>query len=311
MTKTAFIFPGQGSQAVGMGKALYDTFEEARLVFEEVDDVLGQKLSQLIFNGPMEDLTLTANTQPALMAMSMAVWRVIEKQGTSISEGVNSAAGHSLGEYSALGAAGTFSLAETARLLRTRGAAMQEAVPVGEGAMAALIGATLESAQALIDDTSEDGIAEIANDNAPGQVVISGSTARIEEACAKARDHKIKMAKLLPVSAPFHCTLMAPAADKMSEAFEKTAPQSPAFPVVANVTAMPVNDAAEVPGLLVKQVTGRVRWVETIQYMRSQGVERFVEIGAGKVLSGLVKRIDKEAEAVNIQEPEDIEAFLT
>ncbi len=303
----AFIFPGQGSQVVGMGRTLFDAFPIAREVFEEVDEALCKKLSALIFDGPQDTLTLTANTQPALMAVSIAAMRVLEKEaGQKVSDAA-CVAGHSLGEYSALCAAGSITLGDTAKLLRIRGEAMQAAVPVGEGAMAALIGATLESAGALIEATSGDGVCEIANDNAPGQVVISGSKDRVEAACASAREHKIKMAKLLPVSAPFHSSLMEPAAERMAQALEKVSVKAPVVPVVANVTAMNVTDPEEIKPLLVRQVTGQVRWVESVRTMLATGVTEFVEVGAGKVLGGLIRRIEKDATVRNVGAPDDLD----
>ena len=304
----AFIFPGQGSQAVGMGVALADAFPVAREVFEEVDDALGQKLSVLMREGPMEELTLTANTQPALMAHSIAAMRVLEKEaGVNIAD-AQFVAGHSLGEYSALCAARSLSLSDTARLLRIRGEAMQAAVPVGEGAMAALIGVDLDGAQKAIDAT-EGGACEIANDNAPGQVVISGDKTRVEAVCAGAKEFGAKIAKLLPVSAPFHSSLMAPAAERMAEALAEADIQSPATPLIANVTADVTSDPAVIRDLLVKQVTGRVRWTESVQKMAADGCETFVEVGSGKVLCGLVKRIAKGTATMNVGEPGDVDAF--
>ena len=304
----AFIFPGQGSQAVGMGVALADAFPVAREVFEEVDDALGQKLSVLMREGPMEELTLTANTQPALMAHSIAAMRVLEKEaGVDIAD-AQFVAGHSLGEYSALCAARSLSLSDTARLLRIRGEAMQAAVPVGEGAMAALIGVDLEGAQKAIDAT-EGGACEIANDNAPGQVVISGDKTRVEAVCAGAKEFGAKIAKLLPVSAPFHSSLMAPAAERMAEALAEADIQSPATPLIANVTADVTSDPAVIRDLLVKQVTGRVRWTESVHKMAADGCETFVEVGSGKVLCGLVKRIAKGTATMNVGEPGDVDAF--
>lgn len=306
----AFLFPGQGSQSIGMGKALFDAFPAARAVFEEVDDALSQKLSELIFTGDGEDLTLTVNAQPALMAVSVAAVRVLQSEaGYLIGEGAF-VAGHSLGEYSALCAAGSIGLGDTARLLRIRGEAMQAAVPVGEGAMAVLIGADMETATALIAATDDGtGVCEIANDNAPGQVVISGTKARIDAACARARAHKIKMAKLLPVSAPFHCSLMAPAVDAMAAALEAVTIRAPVAVVIANITAARVSAPDEIRALLVRQITGRVRWVESVQAMVGAGVDDFIELGAGKVLSGLVKRIERDARVRNLATPDDLEAF--
>lgn len=305
----AYIFPGQGSQVIGMGRALYDAFSVAREVFEEVDDALGEKLSHVIFEGPAQELTLTANTQPALMAMSMAVVQVLENEvGHKIAD-ARCVAGHSLGEYSALCAAGSLCLADTARLLRIRGEAMQAAVPVGEGAMAALIGVDIEGALSAIENTPGAGVCEIANDNAPGQVVISGNKARVEDICANAKSLGIKMAKLLPVSAPFHCSLMQPAADRMAEALSDADIQAPSVPVFANVTAQAVSDPIAIRELLVAQVTGRVRWTESVGAMINDGVSEFVELGAGKVLSGLIRRIDKEPATHSLETPDDVDVF--
>lgn len=306
----AFVFPGQGSQAVGMGAALADAFPAAREVFQEVDDALGQNLSKLMREGPIEELTLTANTQPALMAHSIAAMRVLEKETDADVANAMFVAGHSLGEYSALCAARSISLADTARLLRIRGEAMQAAVPVGEGAMAALIGVDLEAAQKAIDAVEGDGVCEIANDNAPGQVVISGDKARVEAVCAGAKDFGAKMAKLLPVSAPFHSSLMAPAAERMKDALAGTKIVAPSTTLVANVTAKDVANPASIRDLLVKQVTGRVRWTESVGHMTANGCETFVEVGAGKVLSGLIRRIARGANVLNVGEPEDIDAFV-
>ena len=306
----AFIFPGQGSQSVGMGKALADAFPAAREVFEEVDEALSQKLSVLMWEGPMEELTLTANTQPALMAHSIAAMRVLEKEAGVDIGAAMFVAGHSLGEYSALCAARSISLAETAKLLRIRGEAMQAAVPVGEGAMAALIGVDLEGAQNAIDAT-DGGVCEIANDNAPGQVVISGDKARVEAVCAGAKEFGAKLAKLLPVSAPFHSSLMAPAATRMADALGEAHIAAPATKLVANVTAAETTSPDEIRDFLVKQVTGRVRWTESVRHMAEAGCEGFVEVGSGKVLSGLVKRIAKEAQTVNVGEPGDVDAFAS
>ncbi|MEE2692261.1 MAG: ACP S-malonyltransferase [Pseudomonadota bacterium] len=306
----AFIFPGQGSQTVGMGHALAEAFPAAREVFEEVDDALGRNLSALMWDGPMEELTLTANAQPALMAHSVAMLRVLQKEAGLDIENAMFVAGHSLGEYSALCAAGALTLSQTAQLLRTRGEAMQAAVPAGEGAMAALIGADLDTAQKAIDAAAGEGVCEIANDNAPGQVVISGAKARVEAVCAGAKQFGIKMAKLLPVSAPFHSSLMQPAADAMAKALEKADIKAPKIPLVANVTAQEAVAPAAIRDLLVKQVTGRVRWTESVGYMEEKGCDKFIEIGAGKVLAGLVKRIAKEAGVISVGEPDDIDAFV-
>ena len=305
----AFVFPGQGSQAVGMGADLAEAFPAAREVFEEVDDALGQKLFDLMRDGPIEELTLTANTQPALMAHSIAALRVLEKEAGADIENVMFVAGHSLGEYSALCAARALSLSDTARLLRIRGEAMQAAVPVGEGAMAALIGLDLEGAQKAIDAAPGGGVCEIANDNAPGQVVISGDKARVEAVCGGAKAFGAKMAKLLPVSAPFHSSLMSPAAERMAEALAKAEIKAPATALVANVTARQAPAPAEIRELLVKQVTGRVRWTESVAYMSEQGCETFIEVGSGKVLSGLIKRINRAAAVLAVGAPGDIDAF--
>ncbi len=306
----AFIFPGQGSQAVGMGAALGDAFPAAREVFEEVDEALGQNLSKLMREGPIEELTLTANTQPALMAHSIAAMRVLETEAGADVAGAMFVAGHSLGEYSALCAAGAISLSDTAKLLRIRGEAMQQAVPVGKGAMAALIGVDLESAQKAIDAAPEGGVCEIANDNAPGQVVISGARERVEAVCAGAKEFGAKIAKLLPVSAPFHSSLMQPAADRMAEALGNVSIKAPATTLVANMTAGECLRPDEIRELLVKQVTGRVRWTESVSFMAAQGCDQFVEVGAGKVLCGLVRRIAKGATTLNVGEPGDIDAFV-
>ncbi|MET3601754.1 ACP S-malonyltransferase [Martelella mangrovi] len=306
----AFTFPGQGSQSVGMGKALADEFTAARLVFEEVDDALGEKLSQTIWEGPEDALQLTANTQPALMAVSLAVVRVLEAEGLDLKTDISYVAGHSLGEYSALCAAGTFSLADTARLLRIRGNAMQKAVPVGKGAMAAIIGLSFEDIEALCSEAASAGVCEIANDNGGGQVVISGEKAGVEKAVAIASDKGAKRALLLPVSAPFHSSLMAPAADAMAEALADVRKGSPVVPVVANVRAEPVTDPEEIVSLLVAQVTGRVRWRETVSWFAANEVETLYEIGAGKVLTGLARRIDRALNGIAVGAPADIDGAL-
>jgi [acyl-carrier-protein] S-malonyltransferase len=306
----AFVFPGQGSQTVGMGKAVADAFPVAREVFQEVDDALGRRLSRLMWEGPMDELTLTANTQPALMAHSIATLRVMEKEAGVRMPDVKFVAGHSLGEYSALCAARALSVAAAARLLRIRGEAMQEAAPPGTGAMAALLGADLEAAQKAIDASPGKGVCEIANDNAPGQIVISGEQARVEAACASARRFGFKMAKLLPVSAPFHSSLMAPAAARMREALEEAELKAPAPALIANVTAREASSPDDIRDFLVQQVTGRVRWTESVSYMAEQGCDAFIEIGAGRVLAGLVKRTAKDAKTISVGEPADVEAFL-
>ncbi|MBN7804774.1 ACP S-malonyltransferase [Agrobacterium rosae] len=307
----AFTFPGQGSQAVGMGKELAENFAEARAVFEEVDEALGQKLSDIMWNGPEETLTLTANAQPALMAVSVAVMRVLEARGLKLSEKVSYVAGHSLGEYSALCAAGTFSLSDTARLLRIRGNAMQAAVPVGEGAMAAIIGLEHGDVEAICTEASVGGICQIANDNGGGQLVISGSKAPVEKAAALASEKGAKRAIMLPVSAPFHSALMAPAADAMRAALADVAKKSPIVPVIANVRAAPVSDAEEIARLLVEQVTGKVRWRETVEWFAANDVTTLYEIGSGKVLTGLARRIDKTVSGVAVGTPADIDTALT
>lgn len=308
--KVAFTFPGQGSQAVGMGKDLADSFPEARAVFEEVDEALGQKLSDIMWNGPEETLTLTANAQPALMAVSMAVIRVLEAKGLDLKSKVAYVAGHSLGEYSALCAAGTFSIADTARLLRIRGNAMQAAVPVGAGAMAAIIGLEHGDVQAVCEAASAEGPCQIANDNGGGQLVISGGKAAVEKAAALATEKGAKRAIMLPVSAPFHSALMGPAADAMREALAKVEKKDPVVPLIANVRAAPVTSAAEIADLLVEQVTGQVRWRETVEWFGANGVTTLYEIGAGKVLTGLARRIDKNINGVAVNGPADIDAAL-
>ena len=311
----AFIFPGQGSQAVGMGSDLAGAFAAAREVFEEVDEALKQKLSRLMFEGPAEQLTLTENTQPALMAHSLAVLRVLERDGGfRLADRAVVVAGHSLGEYSALAAAGAFTPAQAAALLRLRGQAMQKAVPAGVGAMAALLGADMELASAICAEAAEgpEGreVVETANDNGGGQVVISGHKAAVERAIAMARTKGVRRAMLLPVSAPFHCALMAPAADVMAEVLEKSPPAPPLVPVVANVSAAKATDPGEIVRLLVQQVTATVRWRECVQTMIGLGVDSFVELGAGKVLSGLVRRIAPDVAAVSLATPAEIEQFL-
>jgi malonyl CoA-acyl carrier protein transacylase len=307
----AFVFPGQGSQAVGMGRELAEAFEVARLTFEEVDDALNQRLSRLMFEGPDADLTLTENAQPALMAVSVAVMRVLKDQGgLDLAKHAAFVAGHSLGEYSALCAAGAFSLADTARLLKLRGQAMQKAVPVGKGAMAALLGAELEQAQSIATDAAQGDVCTVANDNSSGQVVISGHAEAIDRAIMLAAERGLKRSVRLPVSAPFHCPLMQPAADAMAEALANVTINPPVVPVVANVTASAVSDPNVIRRLLVDQVTGMVRWRESVLYMKEQGVDTLVELGSGKVLSGLAKRIDKELAGTSVQGPADVESFL-
>ena len=306
---TAFIFPGQGSQKVGMGVELAEASAHAREVFEEVDEALKQKLSALMKDGPESELTMTANAQPAIMANSVATARVLEKDfGIVLADKAECVAGHSLGEYSALCAAGAFSLTDTAKLLRLRGIAMQDAVPIGVGAMAALLGADIEKASALAEAAAEGQVCEVANDNDPTQVVISGHAEAIERAIALTKDHGIKRGIKLPVSAPFHCSLMGPAALRMKNALAETPPQAFAVPIYANVTATRITDPAEEQGLLVEQITGRVRWRESVLAMHDAGIARFVEIG-GKVLAPMVGRIAKEAETVSLVTMEDLENF--
>ncbi len=306
----AFTFPGQGSQSIGMGKALAENFPEAKAVFDEVDEALGEKLSSIIWEGPEETLTLTANAQPALMAVSIAVMRVLEAKGVSIKDKVSFVAGHSLGEYSALCAAGTFSLADTARLLRIRGNAMQKAVPAGQGAMAAIIGLEHAEVEAVCAEAAAQGPVQIANDNGGGQLVISGAKAPVEAAAALASAKGAKRAIMLPVSAPFHSALMAPAADAMREALAAVAKKDPIVPLIANVKAAPVSSADEIAALLVEQVTGRVRWRETVEWFGANGVSTLYEVGAGKVLTGLARRINKDISGVAVGTPEDIEAVV-
>ncbi len=307
----ALLFPGQGSQAVGMGRELAAAFAPARAVFEEVDEALKQNLSHLMFEGPETELTLTENAQPALMAVSLAVVRTLEKEGgLDLARQTAFVAGHSLGEYSALAAAGTFALADAARLLKTRGRAMQEAVPVGLGVMAALLGLELDAVRSVAQESAQGEVCDTANDNAPGQVVVSGHKTAIERAIALAKPKGAKRALLLPVSAPFHCSLMAPAAEVMVKALAEVRMHAPALPVVANVTARPVSEIGEIRRLLAEQVTGMVRWRESVEFLRDQGVAQAVELGAGKVLSGLVKRIAPEIAASAVGTPAEVEAFL-
>ncbi len=306
----AFIFPGQGSQAVGMGKALADAFPAAKAVFDEVDTALGEKLSATIFEGPADQLTLTQNAQPALMAVSLAAMRVLQQEaGLDLKRDAQFVAGHSLGEYSALAAAGAFSVSDAARLLRTRGQAMQKAVPVGTGAMAALLGLDFEQASAIASEAAQGEVCQAANDNGAGQVVVSGHKSAVERAVEIAKTKGAKRAMLLPVSAPFHCALMQPAAEVMAEALSKVQINRPAVPVVANVVAKPLSDPKEIVDALVKQVTGTVRWRECVEYMAGAGVTTFYEVGAGKVLSGLVKRLAASATSTAIGTPDDIAAF--
>lgn len=306
----AFVFPGQGSQAVGMGQALAGAFPQARAVFDEVDEALSQKLSTLMFEGPSDELTLTANAQPALMAVSLAAIRVLEAEiGLDLGAHAAFVAGHSLGEYSALAAAGSISISDTARLLRIRGDAMQRAVPVGEGAMAALLGLEYEAAAAVARDAAQGEVCDPANDNGGLQVVVSGSKAAVERAVALATERGAKRAIMLTVSAPFHCALMAPAAEAMREALTKVEISPPRVPLVANVTAAPVTDPEAIRAALVDQVTGTVRWRESVMFMADAGVDVFFEVGSGKVLTGLAKRIAAGASGQAIGTPEDVARF--
>jgi [acyl-carrier-protein] S-malonyltransferase len=308
----AFVFPGQGSQAVGMGRALAESFAAARDVFDEVDAALGEKLSAVMWQGPAETLTLTENAQPALMAVSLAAMRVLETAaGLDLARDAKFVAGHSLGEYSALAAAGALSIADTARLLRIRGQAMQKAVPVGVGAMAALLGLEFDVAAAVAGEAAQGEVCQAANDNGGGQVVISGNKTAVERAVEIARTRGAKRAMMLPVSAPFHCALMQPAADAMAEALARVAVKPPVVPVVANIVAKPISDPAEIVRSLVAQVTGTVRWRECVAAMAASGVTTFYEVGAGKVLSGLCKRIADGASASAIGTPDDVAAFKT
>jgi [acyl-carrier-protein] S-malonyltransferase len=308
---SAFMFPGQGSQAVGMGKALADSFLSAREVFAEVDAALDENLTKIIWEGPSDRLMLTENAQPALMAVSLAVMRVLEAEaGVDVARDAVFVAGHSLGEYSALAAAGALSVADTARLVRTRGRAMQKSVPLGTGAMAALLGLDFDEAVAVAAEASQDQICQAANDNGGGQVVISGNKAAVERAVEIAKARGARRAMMLPVSAPFHCALMQPAADIMAEALARTVIKMPVVPVVANIWAKPINDPAEIASALIAQVTGTVRWRESITFMGDAGVDTFYEVGAGKVLSGLVKRIAEGSHGSAIGTPQDIASFI-
>jgi [acyl-carrier-protein] S-malonyltransferase len=311
MTSYAFTFPGQGSQAVGMGKDLAASYPEARAVFQEVDEALGQRLSATMFEGPDDILRLTENAQPALMAASVAVVRVLESKGIRLADHARYVAGHSLGEYSALCAAGTFTLSDTARLLKTRGQAMQKAVPVGHGAMAALLGLDLDTAKEVAAEAGQGEVCDVANDNAPGQVVVSGATAAVERAVEIAKGKGAKRALLLPVSAPFHCSLMQPAAEAMQAALAEVSMNAPVVPLVANVLAAPISDPAEIRQRLVEQVTGVVRWTESVTWLTGPGgVTNLVELGTGKVLTGLAKRINADAVANAVGSPADIDAFV-
>ncbi len=307
----AFIFPGQGSQAIGMGREIHDAFPVAREVFQEVDETLKQNLTEIIFEGDLETLSLTENTQPALMAVSIALLRVLEKEASlDFSSHVKCVAGHSLGEYSALVASGALSLPDAARLLSFRGQAMQQAVPVGQGAMAALLGIDCDKAEIIAKEAARDDVCEIANDNAPGQVVISGHKNAIQRACNLAPTQGVKKAVLLPVSAPFHCSLMAPAAEKMAEALNTVTFEKPIVPLIANILAEEVSQE-DIKDCLIKQVSDRVRWRESVLTMASRGAMRTVEIGSGKVLTGLTKRITKEVKGLALNTPHDIEDYIS
>lgn len=311
MTIRAFCFPGQGSQAIGMGKDIAEQFPQAKEVFAEVDDALGQDLSGLMFAGSEEELRLTQNAQPALMAVSMAVVKTLEAHGVTVENDSSFVAGHSLGEYSALCAAGTFSISDAAILLRTRGLSMQQAVPVGQGAMAAILGLEMAQVQELADQAGQGQICDVANDNSPGQVVVSGDVSAIERAVEIAKSMGAKRALMLPVSAPFHCRLMQPAAEAMEEALANVKMNAPSVPLVANVLAQPVSDTAAIRNHLVEQVVGMVRWTETVQWFADAGkVEQIVELGSGKVLAGLVKRIDRGLPATSIGDSAQITAFV-
>lgn len=306
-----FIFPGQGSQRVGMGRDLAAAFGAARRVYDEIDDALDQPLSKLMFEGPEDELTLTKNAQPALLAVSLAAARALEAEGGfTLADKCAYVAGHSLGEYSALAAVGSFTIADAARLLRRRGLAMQQATPVGEGAMAALLGIDLEVAQTIVEQASQGAVCCAANDNAPGQVVISGARDAVMRAMAIAPDHGARRCIELPVSAPFHCALMAPAAEVMRDALAETAMAAPAVPLVANVSARAETDPARIQTLLVDQVTAMVRWRECMLFMRDNGVANLVELGAGKVLSGLARRIDRDLIGVSVEQPDELTALL-
>ena len=305
----AFTFPGQGSQTVGMGQSLAQGFTVSRHVFEEVDEALGERLSRTLWEGPEATLTLTANAQPALMAVSLAAYAALRQEYGADAIKPAFMAGHSLGEYSALAAAGAFSVAEAAKLLRLRGQAMQEAVPPGQGAMLALLGAEIEAAQRLAAAAAEGEVSQVANDNAPGQIVISGTKSAMDRAVKLAPEHGIRRAVPLPVSAPFHCALMQPAADRMADALEALTLNPPLVPIVSNVMAAPVTDPAEIKSLLVRQVTGVVRWRESVAYMVDHGAETLFEIGAGRVLTGIAKRVRAKADARSIGSPDEVNAF--
>ena len=305
-----FVFPGQGAQVIGMGQTLARAYPKSRIVFEEVDDALNFKLSKLIWDGEIEELTLTENAQPALMATSIATLRAMEEEGIS-SDTVKYFAGHSLGEYSALCAAGALDLADTARLLRLRGKSMQKAVPIGVGAMAAILGLNFELVEKIAQEASQKQVCQAANDNDPNQVVISGNFEAVKRAIILAKEKGAKRAIILPVSAPFHCELMQPASDVMAEAFSKVSVKTPSSPIVANYTALPVVDPSEIKNLLIKQITGRVRWRETINYISQNGVDKVIEIGSGKALTGMIRRINKDINCYNIGSSDDLNKFLS
>lgn len=305
-----FVFPGQGAQVIGMGQTLARAYPNSRNVFEEVDDALNFKLSKLVWEGEIEELTLTENAQPALMATSIATLRAMEEEGIS-SDTVKYFAGHSLGEYSALCAAGALDLADTARLLRLRGKSMQKAVPTGVGAMAAILGLNFELVEKIAQEASQKQVCQAANDNDPNQVVISGNLEAVERAIILAKEKGAKRAIILPVSAPFHCELMQPASDVMAEAFSKVSFKIPSSPIVANYTALPVVDPSEIKNLLIKQITGRVRWRETINYISQNGVDKVIEIGSGKALTGMIRRINKDINCYNIGSSDDLNKFLS
>ncbi len=306
---TAFVFPGQGSQDVGMGAELAKEFASARQVFEEVDAALGQKLSTIMWEGPKDTLTLTENAQPALMAVSLAVMRVLENEhGLDLAKSAKFVAGHSLGEYSALAAAGALSITDAAKLLKLRGQAMQKAVPVGEGAMAALLGVNYETALKVAEEAAQGDVCQVANDNDPTQIVLSGHKSAIDRVAEVGKAHGVRRAVPLPVSAPFHCALMQPAADAMADALSKVEIKTPVVPVICNVLAAPISDPAEIAKRLVEQVTGTVRWRESVLYMTDNGITDVYEIGSGKVLAGLVKRTSKALNSASIGTPADIEA---
>jgi [acyl-carrier-protein] S-malonyltransferase len=305
-----FVFPGQGAQVIGMGQTLARAYPKSRIVFEEVDDALNFKLSKLIWDGEIEELTLTENAQPALMATSIATLRAMEEEGIS-SHTVKYFAGHSLGEYSALCAAGALDLADTARLLRLRGKSMQKAVPIGVGAMAAILGLNFELVEKIAKEASQRQVCQAANDNDPNQVVISGNLEAVERAIILAKEKGAKRALILPVSAPFHCELMQPASDVMAEAFLKVSFKIPSSPIVANYTALPVVDPSEIQNLLIKQITGRVRWRETINFISRNGVDKVIEIGSGKALTGMIRRINKDINCYNIGSSDDLNKFFS